>query len=260
MEIKATKYQDYKNPVPIGRVIQKLDSYLDKNDLSGAERHLLYWLNEAELGNDKNSEFTIFNELMGIYRKIGDKENAVKYAEKAVSYISTIGSATISAGTAYLNAATVYKAFGNAPKSMELFNKARSNYEQNLKENDQRLGGLYNNMALTLSALGEYQKADEYFEKALKVMENAENGEPEQAITYLNMADNKRAELGLADAKSIITEHLEKARELLNLPSVPQNGHYAFVCEKCAPTFREYGFFTFANLLEERAREIYEGN
>lgn len=35
-------------PIPVGRIIDKLDSYLNKNDYDAAERHLRYWLAEAE--------------------------------------------------------------------------------------------------------------------------------------------------------------------------------------------------------------------
>ena len=35
-------------PIPVGRMIEKLDSYLNQNDYDAAERHLKYWLTEAD--------------------------------------------------------------------------------------------------------------------------------------------------------------------------------------------------------------------
>ena len=39
---------------------------------------------------------------------------------------------------------------------------------------------------------------------------------------------------------------------------MPRDGYYAFVCEKCAPTFDYYGYFLIADDLNERAKAIYE--
>ena len=36
--------------IPQQRIIQKMDEYMAKRDYAGAERHLLYWMEEAKLG------------------------------------------------------------------------------------------------------------------------------------------------------------------------------------------------------------------
>ena len=51
--------------VPVGRVIEKLDEYLSRDDWAGAGRHLNYWLAEAKAGGDKRGELAIQNERMG---------------------------------------------------------------------------------------------------------------------------------------------------------------------------------------------------
>ena len=53
------------NPVPQQRIIQKLDEYMSRRDYDGAERHLLYWLEEARLGGDQRGELLVRNELVG---------------------------------------------------------------------------------------------------------------------------------------------------------------------------------------------------
>ena len=84
----------------------------------------------------------------------------------------------------------------------------------------------------------------------------AEERETPQLKQAIRTADKKAAKLEKAEAK--INQYLDKAADLLDTPSLPRNGYYAFVCEKCAPTFDYYGFFLYANDLKERAREIYE--
>ena len=110
------------DPIPVQRVIEKLDAYYAKNDVSGAERHLLYWLSESLVGNDKKGEFTVRSELMGHYRKEGNKEKAIENADAVNDLIEElkIGD-TVGAGTAYLNIGTVYKAFGKAEESLIFF-------------------------------------------------------------------------------------------------------------------------------------------
>ena len=245
--------------IPVARVMDKLDEYFAKNDYAGAEIHLLYWKNEADAGFDLRGRFSVLNELMGLYRKTGQKEKAFLTVGETFETIKALeNEESISAATAYLNAATVYKAFGEAEKSLRLFEKAKSIYETELEKDDARLGGLYNNFALTLVDLERFEEALELYQKALNTMKNAENGELEQAITYLNIADLYDKMLGSENAEKKVQECLDTAEKLLDAERLPKNGYYAFVCEKCAPSFSYYGRFAFAAQLNKRAKEIYE--
>ena len=58
--------------VPQQRIIEKMNEYMSRRDYAGAERHLLYWLEEAKLGRDKGGELMIRNELVGHYRKTAE--------------------------------------------------------------------------------------------------------------------------------------------------------------------------------------------
>ena len=60
------------------------------------------------------------------------------------------------------------------------------------------------------------------------------------------------------DPNDTFEQYLEKAAALLDDPTLPRDGYYAFVCEKCAPTFDYYGWFLIADDLKERAKTIYE--
>ncbi len=243
----------------ITRILEKLDGYLGKDNYSDAESHLLYWLSEAEASNNSRGMLLMRNELMGLYRKLGQKENALACANAALDIIDRERLASnIGAATTYLNCATVYKAFGMAEKAVPLFEKAKMIYEANLTKNDERLGGLYNNMALALVDLKEFSRANELYKKALDIMKNVDGGEPESAVTYLNMATAAEAEHGLENAESVISEYLEKAIELLDSCISETDGNYAFVCDKCASVFGYYGYFFYQKELERRSKKIYE--
>ncbi len=250
---------EMRQTVPVDRVMDRLHQLEEKNDREGIIRHLTYWLAEAESLGDRRAQLTLNNELMGQYRMRGDGEKARGHAEKALALIESLEMEdTVTAGTTCLNAATVREAFGDPVGAMALFERARENYEKNLPASDARLGGLYNNMALALTSCGRWGEARELFMKALEVMEKQEHGELEQAITWLNLADCTEAELGPEDAAEWTEQYIERAEELLDRPSLPRNGYYAFVCEKCAPVFGHYGYFAAEAELRKRVREIYE--
>ena len=245
--------------IDAGRMLKKLDEYFSYNDYESAERHLKFWLTEAQFGHDKEGELLIRNEQMGLFRKIGKKEEAYASLERAVSLLDEIGlEGTEIYGTTFLNAATVLKAFNEPQKAMEYYEKAKSAYEKRLDRNDTKFAGLYNNMGLALVDLKRFDEAAECYKNALEIMSAAPNGKLEEAITYLNMADLVREKDGLENGAFEIAEYVDKAQELINDESIERNGYYAFVCEKCAPSFLYYGYFAFAEELNERAKKIYE--
>ena len=245
--------------IPQQRVMEKVDEYMSKKDYAGVERHLLYWLEEARLGHDLKGELMVQNELIGHYRKTGDQNHAFQHAEETLKLLDENDfSGMIAEGTTYVNIATVFNAFDENEKSLNLFEKARSIYESIPTVKNELLGGLYNNMALGYAALNQFQQAYAYYHKALEKMKLVEHGELEQAITYLNLAETVEKEKGQEEAEQTIEGYLDQAMELLDTPSIPRNGYYAFVCEKCAPSFSYYGYFLAEQELKERAKAIYE--
>lgn len=243
------------------RILEKLDAYFSKNDYIGAERHLKYWLDEAISSLDNRSALLLCNELIGLSRKTSQKEQTFKYIDMALSLIKKLDMEdSISAATTYINVATGYKAFEKALESLPYFERARELYEKYLDSGDARLGGLYNNMGLTLTDLGLFEEAYKSYNKALSIMQIAPKGELEQAITHLNIASALESQLGLLDADEKICSCLDEAEKLLDTHKDSIDGYYAFVCEKCASTFGYYGRFLYEKELKERAERIYERN
>lgn len=246
--------------IPTDRVIERLDQYLYSRNTAAAERHLLYWLSEAEAGGDTHGRITVTNELMGLYRNTERRENAYKYAGEGLKLIEDGGyEGRLVSATTYINAATVYKTFGESDKAYPLYLRAKDIYERELDPSDERLGGLYNNMALALADLGMYDDACGLYRRAIEIMKNTARGGIEAAISYLNMANAYEGKLGLEAAAEEIESCLAKAEELLDADKNRRDGYYAYVCDRCAPTYRYYGYFAYADELGERSRSIYEG-
>ncbi len=242
--------------IPIARVLNRLDEYLARKDYAAAERHLDYWMAEAEMTSDKRGMLSMANEQIGLYRKMNIKERSLKACDTAITLADEMRlDESITMGTTLINAATAYKAFGDAERALPLYEKAKEIYEARLESNDRRLGGLYNNMALALKDTEQFERAKDMFLMALSVIEKIGGGELEMAITYCNMAD-----LCACEGKGGAAECLEKAFGLISTPTLSRDGYYAFVCEKCAPTFGYYGLGEYEKELSMRARDIYEGS
>ena len=245
-------------PIPQQRVIEKMDAYMSRRDYAGAERHLLYWLEEARAGGDKRGELLVRNELIGHYRKTAQREKALESIDAALSLIDALDFAgTISEGTACVNAATALNAFGENARALALFMRARPAYESSAATRPELLGGLYNNMALTCASLGRYDEAEALYALAEGQMARAPHGKLEIAITCLNLANLVEARDGLEAGEQRIYELAERAVALLDDPGLAHDGYYAFVCEKCVPTLEYYGWFADAGRLREEAERIY---
>lgn len=248
-------------PVPQQRIRDKMDEYMSHRDYAGAERHLLYWLDEARMGRDQRGELMVRNELIGHYRKTGERDNAMTHAAAALALLDALElRGSISEGTTCVNIATAMSAFGENARALELFERARSVYEASVAAEPQLLGGLYNNMALACTALGRYDDALRLYDQAMTQMGRAQYGALEQAITCLNMANLVEDRDGMEAGESAIYDLLDRAVALLDTRGIPRDGYYAFVCEKCAPTFEYYGWFADAERYRQEAKRIYEGH
>lgn len=249
----------FENKININTLIAELDYLLSKNDYSGARDFLEKWVEIAQKQNDNKALFSLCNECIGLYRKIGEKESCYKYCEKALGLLKVLNiENTVTGATAYTNCATAYKAFGEAEKSISFFEEAVKLYERLLPENDPKLAGLYNNFALSLVDLKDFERALKLYEKAIDVLSHNPQFNLEQSVSYLNMANLYEAQDGLENACEKIDALLDKAQRVLDEKYSETDGNYAFVCEKCAPTFGYYGRFLYENELKERARVIYE--
>lgn len=267
----SLKKEDYEEPccplnmhpevtrIPLGRALERLDSLLAKRDFSGAERHLLYWIAEADAANDTQGKLSLINEQIGFYRKQGEKDKCFSALKAALRLQGEIGlEDTVTGATTFLNAATGYKAFGAADMALPLYEKARVIYERELSPNDERLAGLYNNMALALLDLSKYLDAEELFTRAIMILEKQEFHKAEIAISYLNLADLITAQYGSESGEGCINNYLDMAEAALDAEGIPRDGYYAFVCEKCAPIFGFYNRPESEQKYAEIAREIYE--
>ena len=239
--------------IDIKRVIDRFDRLMNASDFEEAERHLIYWMNEAKDMGDDRSLFSVINEMTGFYRMRGDRKNAFDAVEKLKRLTSqTDKFGNIEKATAYLNCATVYNSFKEPLEALKLYEQAEKIYLENLDSNDERLAGLFNNTALAHLALKEYEKAKDYFEKAMTVLDQNTGKENEKAITCLNMADLTEEQMGPEEGEEEILKLLDKAGGYLDIACKGDYYEYKMTAEKCIPAFKHYGYFMYAMELEKR--------
>ena len=243
--------------IPIERVIKELEEYFSRDDLKGAEKHLDMWCEKAEEIGDWKGKLSVLNERIGYYRRNSNPDKALNSVKESFEMIEKHDiQDTISAGTIWLNGATTLKAFGKADESIKYFEKVSEVYKKKLDKNDYKYASLFNNMALSYVDLKEYEKANEFYLKALEIMEYIK-AYIELAVTYTNMAVMYEK---WNNDEDVIADFMMKALSYLNNNEIPRNGYYAFNCKKCAPTFGYFGFFLVEKDLNERADKIYAGN
>ena len=257
---KSFYYPDKDAPIghiPVSRIIEKLDACYNKNDYDEAGRLLFYWQKEAKSLLDMRGELSIVNELLGHLRKVNDKENGLKAAQRADELISLLKlDNSLSSATIYLNMATTLKAFNEPSKALLLYDKAHALYTKFGDKSLPYLAGFYNNKALTLVDLLDFKGAEECYQNALKYLKGTPTELTDGAITYVNLAHLYDK---MQESKKV-TDCLFTAFNLLTDENITQNGYYAYVLEKCAPSFKQFGYDKIANDFIALSGEIYERN
>ncbi len=243
--------------IPVDRIIRRVDGHFHKNEYAEAGRLLVYWRGEAIALGDKRGELAMESELVGYYRKQNDRESGLSSIARALELVEELAQGEMASGaTIFINCATAYKAFGMAEEALPLYRRAEEIYRRLLPANDARFGALYNNMALTLTDLNRFEEAEAAYHTALTVMEQVPGGEAECAITYINMA-HMYEYFGHPEQ---IGACMERAYTLLQSEHLVHDGYYAFVLEKCAPSFCYFGQPEVGEQMMKESREIYAGN
>ena len=234
------------------RVIMKLDELnIAGKEKEGAEL-LERWREDARCEGDFKAELTILSEMLGQYRKLEDAGKGLKACEDAIAMVSDQGiEETATGATILVNAATTLKTFGKAEESLSLFEKCENTFKKTLEKGDYRMSALYNNMALTLSDLGDFEKAERYFRNALKELEDIDNSDCDRASTYCNLAE-------LYDRYSKGEEKVNDAMEKAYccLKEARRDSYLAYTLTRCIPTFDYFGFFIYCAELKKLLSEL----
>ncbi len=243
--------------IPLMRVIDMLDRHYAKNDLVLCEKHLRYWIKECAMLEDLRSELSLWNEMIGLCRRLNDAELAFWALDRITALIDILHlNNTVSCATIFLNMATTYKHFGKSEEALALYQMVENTYNGTLPIYSYEYAALYNNKAASLIGIGRYEEAMKLLLNALDVLEHCPKARIDQVISYGNLAQlvwEWRGDRRQAEA------YLDMAWDIICAPDILHDGKYAFVCAKSSEVYALLGKEDAAIALAEVAREIYEG-
>ncbi len=256
----CTQLKNSAGKIPVPRIIEKLDDFFKINNLTEAGKLLEYWQKEAENIGDLSGELSVVNEMLGFYRRTSDGKKALFAVKRAKKLIELTNSrSSLSGATILINMATTMKAFGVLDEAVDTYEKARRIYEdKGISEDDPRYSALYNNYATTLTDMGDFEKAEKLYKKAIEITSSDTKTLLDCAVSYVNLAHlyDKRNDSLVEEIEYCMNE----AEKILEDERIKRDSYYAFVASKCAPSFDYFGYFVMAEYLTGKVREIYEGN
>ncbi len=242
--------------VNVKRFIEKLDSFFAVNDLEGAGDFLLYWENEARLLNDNRGFLAVLNEEIGFYRRTNDAKKGIKAVNNTLALLENGEfSESAAVGTIYINCATTLKHFGYPEKAVPLYEKAEKIYSKFPNVRCFEKASLYNNFASSCVDLKDFDRAEDYYKKAIEILQKAGENKGEIAVSYVNLA---HLYFGKDIFSEKVNESLDIAWDYLTHNDIKKDGNYAFICSKCAPSYGFFGQFLREDYLKQEAERIYE--
>ena len=109
----------------------------------------------------------LYNNMSILFEKMNENEEAIAYANKALSIIETIPDSESEIATTMTNLALLYFKAEKPEKAKELLEKALSLFEQSGENTDAHYSGALAGVAEAWYHMQDYNKALEYYDKAL---------------------------------------------------------------------------------------------
>ncbi len=110
----------------------------------------------------------LYNNLSILLEKMNENEEAIAYAKKALEIIETLEGGEMETATTLTNLALLYFKVSQAQKAKELLEKAMSLFGQSGENTDAHYSGALAGVAEAWYRMEDYEKALEYYEKALQ--------------------------------------------------------------------------------------------
>jgi tetratricopeptide (TPR) repeat protein len=248
--------------IDVERFLKKLDTYFNSNDLTGAGEYLRFWENEARVVSDDRALLTILNEFLGLCRRVNDKEKAILTIDESTKLIDKLKlNNSISAATILINAATTSSHFGKINEGLILYDKAKKCYIENNMTNTFEYATLLNNSAGALNNLKKYDEAEKNYKEAIEILKKLEGREAEIGLSYVMLAHITfdRSQNPDDAVYEKVESLLDESIKYLTSKNIKRDGNFAFILDKCAPSFEYFKRNGQAKAMKELSNEIYSG-
>ena len=240
----------------VGRFIARLDECLNREDMEAARDCLTWWEGEARRLGDARGLLSVLNEAVGFYRRMGERGPALRAIDECLPLLESLGlSESPSGATVLVNAATTLSAFGDAAGSLPLYARAARCFEAGGRAEAYEYAALLNNRANALNALGRWDEAEADWRRAIGILRREGKHDGDIALSLVSLAHLAfdRDENAFAQVEAL----LDEAWEAINSPRQARDGNYAFILQKCAPSFDYFQRPVAAQAMRDVAKEIY---
>lgn len=198
----------------IKKILADYDAMFGKYELADIEEYLKQQLRQAEEEKENSIRVTLLNEIIGFCRDTSQQEKALAYCSELKGLADTMGiQGTVEYATVLLNIANAYRAFGRLTDASELYRQVLDIYDRHSDPPEYLYASLYNNWSHVFQQFGNYAKAKELLEKALKILISGNGHHIQQATTRVNLA-SALLHMGTDDAYSEATSHLQEALDI----------------------------------------------
>ncbi len=172
----------------IQSILAQYDSMLGKRTEKELQDFLTGHLKDAEAVGDKGAQIALNNELVGITRRSGDIEAAMKACANVTELMKDLGMTKTREYTiALINMATTYRVYGLLDEAKRRYDGAKALIDE-LSLTDPVMQSLYNNnIALLHIDKGEYEHAKEHLEKALSIVSQYPEMAGDKEVTLKNL-------------------------------------------------------------------------
>ena len=248
------------NKIDIERFLKKLDNYFSTNDLSNACDCIDFWEKEARNAGDDRALLTILNERLGLSRRVNDSEKGLLAIEECKSLIEKLNlTNSISAATIYINAATTSSHFGKDNEGLLLYEKAKNCYIDKGQTNTYEYATLLNNSAGVLSKLKKYDDSEKNYLEAIDILKRLGNRDGEIALSLVMLAHITfdRSDAPDDSVYEKVENLLDESIKYLKSDKIVRDGNFAFILDKCAPSFDYFKRPGQAKAMRKLAKEIY---
>ena len=152
----------------------------------------------------------LYNNMSILFEKMNENDEAIAYANKALSIIETIPDSEAEIATTLTNLALLYFKAEQAEKAKELLEKALSLFEQSGENTDAHYSGALAGVAEAWYRMQDYDKALEYYDKALAEVK-IHFGEN---MSYVILCENCAAVCEMMGNAEMQADYIERAKKI----------------------------------------------
>ena len=246
----------------IDQVFAEMNYYFDRHDMDGAAACMEGWAKKFNEEDDLANELTVLNELIGFYRKMLNVKEGFRCIGRAKDVVYMLGAdQDIAGATTFLNAATACRAFGQYDLSQKYFEKTYAIYEKQLEENDYRLASYYNNYALLMIDMKNYEEAEKYLDQALEILKTFSDSAGEVATTHMSKVYlYKKMDPGDSLENERSLKEINLVMDILENWKLEKDNYYALVSDSCGRSLKSLGRTEEGDKLIGFANEFYQSH